>query len=350
MSNLKDLIKTKKIIIGITIFAIIVLGVIIFSVLDSLKSFSAEVKRGNYSEAIRLYNEKIKYDTEKLNTEKVEIKQLIDETIEDFNSGKIGYEQAKDILETVLEIKLYTTDVNKKLEELDAINNSKIAFIKAKEYLISNDYYNAIVSFNDVVENDTNYTESQNQMNSILKQYKQQIFDEIEKETDSDKAIKTLEKLSTIAKNDTEVQAKIEIYKQKQMENLINQQEVSVISAKPYKHYYSSTTDGVTAVVKNNTNKVIKDYVVGILAYDSNGYPLQIEYKDTLQLGEGTSANVQPNATYGEDKYFYVSYEEEKISTVLACVKNVTYYDGTTWENPYYEYWLEEYKDKPYSK
>ncbi|MFP4697360.1 MAG: DUF5780 domain-containing protein [Eubacteriales bacterium] len=33
------------------------------------------------------------------------------------------------------------------------------------------------------------------------------------------------------------------------------------------------------------------------------------------------------------------------MSKGLACVIEVTFEDGTKWQNPYYEYWLEEYKD-----
>ena len=39
--------------------------------------------------------------------------------------------------------------------------------------------------------------------------------------------------------------------------------------------------------------------------------------------------------------------DEDKIKIILACVSSATFYDGTTWENPYYKYWLEKFQDKP---
>ena len=53
-----------------------------------------------------------------------------------------------------------------------------------------------------------------------------------------------------------------------------------------------------------------------------------------------------PNDTFGYNKGYSLA-EDHGISKTIALVKNVTYYDGSTWENPYYPYWLEEYKEKP---
>ena len=61
-------------------------------------------------------------------------------------------------------------------------------------------------------------------------------------------------------------------------------------------------------------------------------------------IGASEASNIMPGETFGEN---YTLDENHGISKVIAIVKSVKYYDGTTWENPYYKYWIEEYKEKP---
>ena len=53
-----------------------------------------------------------------------------------------------------------------------------------------------------------------------------------------------------------------------------------------------------------------------------------------------------PGKTFG-DGYGWNLSENHNISKLLACVKEVEYYDGTTWENPLYNSWITKYKEKP---
>lgn len=345
---IKYIIEHKKIIIPISIILLVSIIFFIFIMFNS-KSFVGQIQSENYEEAIELYNTKVKGKTKETEKTKMETLELIDNTLNDFNNNRINYNKAKAILETISRVNLLSTKVDESLQLLDKLNNSKISYNKALEFLKIEEYYNAIISFNDVIEEDTNYSEAQNQSNSIFNTYKEKVLSDLENNTDStyENKIEELEKLKNIAKNDNEIQAKIEIYKNKQIDELKKNQEVTVVSAKIIKDGYST---GIQAIVKNNTKKVVKNYTIGMLAYDSNGYPLKIDFNGNVELGEAKAVNIQPGKTFGKDKYFSIFYEEDKMHTAIACVKEVEYYDGEKWENPYYDYWFEIYNDKQYKK
>lgn len=345
--SIENIKKYKKYLIISVI--IIIIFVIIFFVINNSNSYIRALEQGNYEEALHIYESSISGNFEEREKAKNDSEKLVDVTMNKFKLGEISYEKAKSILETIEKTDMISSKIEENLELLNKINNSRIAYSKALEYLKEEDYYHAILSFNDVVEEDSNYEQAKLQSENIINQYKDKLLSEIENDegTNYEEKISELEKLKKVTSNNAEIQAKIDIYKDKQIEGLKNRQEVSVVSANTHKEWYSDSISGITVVVKNNTDKVVKNYIVGMLAYDANGYPLKISYDGNLDLGEAKSANIQPQSTHGENTYYYISYEADKMQTVLACVKEVTYYDDSKWENPYYEIWLETHEEKP---
>jgi len=140
------------------------------------------------------------------------------------------------------------------------------------------------------------------------------------------------------------------------MENAEKQQLVIVeraqIAAQTDDDYYKGLyPDMIQAILLNKSDKTIKNFKVSALGYDSNGLPVKIKlqfgFSEAFELsGLAENVNILPDETYGED-YGWGLHESHRISTVLACVKEVEFYDGTTWVNPYYEFWLEEHLEKP---
>lgn len=58
---------------------------------------------------------------------------------------------------------------------------------------------------------------------------------------------------------------------------------------------------------------------------------------DNSYLCAAGSANVKPGGTYGQEYYWDIA---DDATQIKACVESVKFVDGTTWENPYLEYWL----------
>ena len=81
------------------------------------------------------------------------------------------------------------------------------------------------------------------------------------------------------------------------------------------------------------------------MLFDGNGYPVDVEYS----MYQGTyenefncehgSCNVTAGSSYGWNRYFSLP---DNCKKVKACVRRVEYTDGTTWNNPYYDYWVKE--------
>lgn len=109
----------------------------------------------------------------------------------------------------------------------------------------------------------------------------------------------------------------------------------------------------------NNTTKKIVGCQYGMLAFDKDGNPLEIDWwsLDTeldntyFYLYEEDSAVIASDETsdviggwslnfFGEDLAV------DKIAYVLYCDKEITFEDGTVWKNPDFEKWLATYEGK----
>lgn len=135
------------------------------------------------------------------------------------------------------------------------------------------------------------------------------------------------------------------------LEELKAQQKLSCLSAKvisqnsQYKGLYP---DMLTAVIKNNTTEVVKEYKVVFLAFDSNYLPVKINGKygnggNYDYLCNNDTANLVPEAST-DSSYGWNLAQNHGISYLIACVKSATFFNEETWENPYYQHWLDKYK------
>ena len=117
----------------------------------------------------------------------------------------------------------------------------------------------------------------------------------------------------------------------------------------------------------NNTNKAIVKTQTGTLAYDRDGKPIEIDWEvdingvdekldytfyylwvldyidyngeilpdETRDVFGGRSLNI-----YGNDP------SANEIAYILYCDKEITFEDGTVWENPDFDKWLNTYEGK----
>ena len=120
-----------------------------------------------------------------------------------------------------------------------------------------------------------------------------------------------------------------------QLEDAKVHPEVSVTSVRVAKSFIFN--DAFVSL-KNNTDKVVKNVIIGVLTFDNNGYPCYESYENSnLSRCSADAVNIQPGATWGGNSYWYVANDTAYIK---ACVISADYYDAPSWENPYFDVWL----------
>lgn len=357
--------RRKKLLVlgGSGILALVILVTTIQLLNNPIAKFKNAIESNQYLDAAAVYSEKIKGNSEQENKAENFIKDELKRITQDFKSNKMDYQKASISLETIKKLELVKSDVETTISSINKLNDSRTSFKKGQEFIANKNYKDGISEFKKVITDDENYSKAQELISTNITEYKTNALKDAEQlsaNKDYDKAISILSDALVVIPNDSDVSAKKASYekqneekkaieRKKKMEELRKSQEVSVESAKivrtgTYIDFYHTQV-----IVKNNTNKVVKNYVVGWLAYDDKGYPINLDSDDYLTRGNAKAANIQPNKTYGQGTGWsiYSGSAAENTKSLLACVIEVEYYDDTKWSNPYYEYWLAENKGKP---
>lgn len=358
--------KNKKaIIIGSgSLLVVLVLVVIAFVALranNPVRQFKQAIQHSDYAKAASVYQEDIKGNSKRENELLLYLTDEIKKTADNFKNQKIDYQTAKESFETLQQTNILTTEISQAVDEMNKLNDSRTAFKTAGELLKNKNIKDAQTQLKKVIEADENYQNAQELIKTTAVEYKNMTLNEAEQLASQQKfaeAIALLTDALAVVPSDSDITAKKTVYDQqnkekiaaerkKKVEELQTNQEVSVLSSKMVKTGTYFDFYHVQVIVKNNSNKVVKNFNVRWLAYDSQGYPIKLDSSDFLQGGTADAANIQTGKTYGENAGWTIVSNGEKAATVMACVYQVEYYDGSKWTNPYYEYWLEDYKEKP---
>lgn len=105
--------------------------------------------------------------------------------------------------------------------------------------------------------------------------------------------------------------------------------------------------DVVNLIIKNNTNKVLKNVKIIILGYDSNGYPIKLNFgNDDYYKGKAENINI----LYQESKEFsWIVYSaENNLAKAKACILSYEFYDSVEQKNEYGSKWLKDNIGKIY--
>ena len=115
-------------------------------------------------------------------------------------------------------------------------------------------------------------------------------------------------------------------------------------------NFYSISHDNLeTPILKidaeNITDKVIKEYIVRIFAYDSDGIPCKVNFDDFTTLLRDTTP-IKPGAHSRSEGYWQLYGEYDELQQIVLIPEEVAFYDGSSWKNPQSSALYAKYNEK----
>lgn len=365
--------KKKKPILLISgiVIVLLILVFVIKDMNDPMKKFATEVDNNEVSEAIQIFNNNIKGDEQKETEAKDIVKHRLEEIKDLYTNEKMEFDGAIENIDNLRKLDINKKEFRPYASYINKLQKSRKAFEAAEEYIEKDNLSEALLQYVKVSEEDSNYEVAQTRISENEKKYvKEVIAEAAEFATKEDYKSATAiirEALKIMPKDDELIARKstydtkfkeqqVELNKKKAEEAKENQiavvTQTKIVSQTNESNYKWIYPDMLSTYVKNLSDKTIRNLEVGILAYDSNGLPIKIRL-DRLSsegvyefTGIADDANIVPNGIFGEGVGWKLD-ETHGISKTIANVKNVTFFDGETWYNEYYDTWLDEHKEKP---
>lgn len=341
----------------LTAVALAVVFVCFLNFSDAMTGVRSMLSAGNIRNSMEVYAEN--RNEQRVRKVQAEFERKLEQILESYNHEEIDFETAGKALEQAL-MSIEDDSVSENaIITLNRLNISKIAFQDGEAARMDQNFESAIQCYRRVVAEDRNYQKAMDYLMYIEPAFKEEVLEEISKETEASLVEKLANYGLTILPNDpdfTEIKRLVQEQVEKnqvtaeiasakaEMEKLEGQQELAVTmtyleSAEISDQYY------LFVMVNNQTDKLVISYTLGILTHDSMGEPANPVDSPTNLTQCLASEEVQPNASAGENYYWTIISPD--IQNAMACIEEVEYSDGSKWHNPYYSYWVMAYQDKP---
>ncbi len=343
----------------ITFSSVVLIALLVFGVLNSgYIAFTAAYNMGKYDTAKSIQGWSFNSNGVKSNIEKFVISKT-ESYYDDFSAEKITYEEANEKFDIA---KDFTSNKDAK-NKADKLQTSRTSYAKAEEYAKNGDTYNAVIEYQKVIEEDKNYDTAKEQIEKNKPAVKKEAIsrmDDCAAVNDFNTGLKIVSDMEKIFTNDSDINNYKKDFEDRKeahrIQELKDNQKLIVLSSRlsiQHSRWKALYPDLLTAIVKNNSDKTVKEFNIAFLAYDANGLPVKVKSQysytdgDYEYNGRNGTANLTPGGTTGYGYGWNIDEDHLSISTVIACVTRATFYDGSIWTNPYYDHWIEQYKGKP---
>lgn len=223
--------KAKRILIsGIIACAVLCVTTVLFVVAtlpDSVQKFVTSLEEKDYASAEKIYTENISGNDDKVTALCESIKERLNNKKESFSQGTADYDIINNEITALeaLEIAPINDFLNQYKSEIEQINQSHIAFVKAEGYYQKSDYPNAIKEYKNVIEADKNYDTAQTRLTTSINTYRQENFALADSHFDNGEyteAVSVLERVLRVLEKDSETTQKLENYSSSYITKTLN--------------------------------------------------------------------------------------------------------------------------------
>lgn len=361
--------------------------------------FDAAIDKGNIEKALEIYEKTPEKLYKTAGIEKLE-KGMTDLT-EGYINGDADYDDVMVIFKAMLDMDDLKASATEAMGRINGIKVSREAFDQAVAAEKNGDLVEAFLEYKKVVSGDKdNYAVAADKIKKITPKIKELAFSEIKENIEKGDylgAKKAVNKSLVILPNDSELlsiqedidpQAKsillsrisekvnasdfsgakpiiaeaLTLFKDDEnflnlkanVDNVLYSEKVEkartkqlvaveraevIVQNESLKELYP---DIAQILVKNLSDKVVKNFTVAYCGIDKDGNFVKLKTKNSetakmMKTVRTKGANIQPGSTYQEKSVEFSS--DMRIIAMDACVKSVDFVDGTTWENPYYKFW-----------
>lgn len=357
----------KRWIVGGSVAVALVLAGIAFFLLSKdspVEQYKKAIAGSRYEEANVIYEDEIQGDLNDEMAVDAFIQADMDEIGQAFADGSLDYNGAILKLDMLGKTGLLKKELGTVRADIDRLNDSRIAFQTGQAFLADKRWKEALAELGKVSDRDSdNFAKARNLIQTTSAEYKTEALKRSEtlaNELKYEEAIAALNEGLAVLSKDADLLSKKTVYEKQHEEQLALELEKKIRELRDNQflvvestNIYTDWLDDIylSVVVRNKTEKVVKSFIIGWMGYDKDGYPVKSGWlsPDFLKTG-AAEANIQPNKTYGSNSGWRLTGGFDntiEAAEFIACVKEVEFYDGTRWENEYYDYWVEQHLEQP---
>lgn len=308
---------------------------------DPVDKYLRSFDKGDSEAASQIYSEEIKENEDSKESLQAKLEERMDAIYDDFKSGKLTEDAAKDKLAPYKDYDTSSIYAYKTINKVTTLQKSNDAYSDAQKAEEDNDLAKAITNYKKVIEDDPNYENAQTKVLQLSETYTEAMKSQAQQEAaakDYDSAIKTIATLSGVVGNTDDLKALSQQYTEQK-----NYQYVKVVCTdkgqlpKNIDKWRFSNYATFVFELTNNGDKPIKG-VQGILHVkdlfgskimdircDFTGYTIQpsetyVNKDLSLEINEFNNTHMK---LYNED-YSDLNFEYEPTSIVFTDGTSVT--------------------------
>lgn len=328
--------RGKKILVLFLLFLLVVgAGVIGYQWYNSPKQrVLRAIKAGDYEEAGDILDE----DRDIADNEDVveKLKSRINDVRDGFKNKDKNYSQAMDELTSIrnMQVSAVERDLDKAVEYLNRLNDSRTCFDTAESFMEKNDYPSAIYQYRLVIEDDPNYSEAEKKISDAVEAYRKEQMGKAKDKADKEDfqgAIDILQMALSTLPNDAEITQQITLYQAdmsaKQKNDILQSAEElaeknQLIEAIRILDQYLSS-DSSDADVKAARQKYYEQYVADVLSRAEEQAGKE-DYQSAISIIQMGLRNYPDDNQFSQKlTYYQTALEEKKKAELLKSAEEM---------------------------